>query len=93
VQGVETLKILFTTHPADFQPLFQSAVREGGPGGSLSSLIGSTFGGGGYTQRDTKIRVETGGTEDWIALTRSFRLRRRASSRAAAEVAAGGRGL
>jgi len=93
VQGVETLKILFTTHPADFQPLFQSAVREGGPGGSLSALIGTTFGGGGYTQRDTKQRAETGGPEDWTALTRSFRLRRRVSSRAAAEVAAGGRGL
>jgi hypothetical protein len=92
VQGVETLKVLFTTHPADFQPLFQSAVREGGPGGSLSALIGSTFGGG-YTQRDTKQRVETGGAEDWTALTRSFRLRRRASPGASDQRAAGGRGL
>ncbi len=93
VQGVETLKILFTTHPADLQPLFQSTVREGGACGSLNDLIGTTFGGDGYAQRDAKERAQAGGPEDWTALTRSFRLRRRVSSRAAAEVVAGGRGL
>lgn len=93
VQGVETLKILFTTHPADLQPLFQSTVREGGPASGLSSLIGTTFGGGGYTQRDAKQQGQAGAPEDWTALTRSFRLRRRASPGASDQRAAGGRGL
>ncbi len=92
VEGVETLKILFTTHPADFQPLFQSGVREGvgGPASSLDDLLLTTFGGGGYTRRDTRTRAERiEGPEDWTVLTRSFRVRRPVSS----PVAVGGRGI
>jgi hypothetical protein len=92
VEGIETLKILFTTHPADFQPLFQAGVREGigGPASSLDDLLLATFGGGGYTRRDTRSRAERiEGPEDWTVLTRSFRVRRPASS----QVAAGGRGI
>jgi len=92
VEGVETLKILFTTHPADLQPLFQSGVREvkGGPADSLDDLLLTTFGGGGYTRRDTRTRAQmTEGPEDWTVLTRSFRVRRPASS----PVAAWGRGI
>ncbi len=90
VEGIETLKILFTTHPTDFQPLFQSSVREGrsGPAGSLNNLLSTTFGGGGYTERDAQVRAQID-PEDWTALTRSFRVRRRASSR----MAVGGRGI
>ncbi len=29
IEGIETVKVLVTTHPADFQPLFQKGVREG----------------------------------------------------------------
>jgi hypothetical protein len=90
VEGVETLKVLFTTHPTDFQPLFQSTVREGrGPANSLDDLLLTTFGGGSYTRRDARTRAQIDGPEDWTAVTRSFRVRRRASSR----MAAGGRGL
>lgn len=92
VEGIETLKILFTTHPADFQPLFQAGVREGkgGPASSLDDLLLTTFGGGGYTRRDTRVRAQqVEGPQDWTVLTRSFRVRRPASS----AVAAGGRGI
>jgi hypothetical protein len=92
IEGIETLKILFTTHPADFQPLFQSGVREGkgGPANSLDDLLLTTFGGGGYVKRDTRSRVDRiEGPEDWTVLTRSFRVRRPASS----AMAAGGRGI
>lgn len=86
VEGVETLKILFTTHPADFQPLLQSGAREGksGPASSLDDLVLTTFGGGGYTRRDTRTRAQQiEGPEDWTVVTRSFRLRRSASSQPA----------
>jgi hypothetical protein len=92
VEGVETLKILCTTHPADFQPLFQTGVREGkgGSANSLDALLLTTFGGGGYTRRDTRSQADQiDGPEDWTVLTRSFRVRRPASS----QVAAGGRGI
>jgi hypothetical protein len=91
IEGIETLKLLVTTHPADFQPLFQSGVREGrGAAGSLSDLLSTTFGGGGYfgPNRDMS-RSEIKVPEDWTAIERSFRVRRRASTRAVA----GGRGL
>jgi hypothetical protein len=87
VEGVETLKFLFTSHPADLQPLFQSGVREvkGGPADSLDDLLRTTFGGGGYTRRDTKSRAQQiEGPQDWTVLTRSFRVRRPASPQAAA---------
>jgi hypothetical protein len=93
VEGIETLKILVTTHPADFQPLFQSGVREGksGPANSLDDLLLTTFGGGGYVKRDTRSQAERiEGPEDWTVLTRSFRVRRPASS---AVAVAGGRGI
>jgi hypothetical protein len=91
VEGIETLKILFATHPADFQPLFQSGVREGkgGPASSLDDLVLSTFGGGGYYRRDTLRSQQIEGPEDWTVLTRSFRVRRPGSP----AVAAGGRGI
>lgn len=82
-EGVETWKIFATTHPTDFYPLLQGGVREGvpaGQAGSLDDLLAITFGGGGY--RDT--RPVRGDTEDWIAIERSFRLRRSLAGRRAA---------
>jgi hypothetical protein len=86
VTGFETLKILFTTHPAEIGPLLQNGYRLGEIGtdssdGSLSSLLATTFGGGGYTRRDLRTREQGGGPEDWTTLDRSFRVRRPASSR------------
>ncbi len=91
VEGIETLKLLVTTHPADFQPLFQSGVRAGrGAAGSLSDLLSTTFGGGGYFNPDRDMRrSEILVPEDWTAVERSFRVRRRASARAVV----GGRSL
>ncbi len=84
VEGIETLKLFITTHPADFQPLFQTGMREGrGEDGSLGELLAATFGGGYAVNRDVS-RVEHQVAEDWTAIERSFRVRRRASSRAAA---------
>jgi hypothetical protein len=85
VEGIETLKLMVTTHPADFEPLFQSGVREGrGPAGSLSDLLATTFGGGGYVRGVGLSRSEVSGPEDWTSVERSFRVRRRASARAVA---------
>ena len=83
VTGFETLKILFTTHPAELAPLLQDGYRRIGEissDGSLSSLLITTFGGGGYTKRDLRIREQGGGPEDWTTLDRTFRLVRPASS-------------
>jgi len=97
VEGIETLKVFVTTHPADFQPLLQAACREWesdaplsiapGPASSLEALLAVTFGGGGY--RDFRRPVRRGGSEDWTTLERSFRLRWRAVT---FPMAAGGRG-
>jgi hypothetical protein len=90
VEGLETLKIFVTTHPADFHPLFQEGVRgsEGTPrGGSLTDLLTATFEGGGY--RDARPETRSG-EEDWTTLELTFRLRRRPSL---AQAAAGGRSL
>jgi len=89
VEGTETLKIFATTHPTDFQPLYQADFREGkaGPVSSLDDLLSATFGGGGY--RDFTRPLQGSPQEDWMTLVRSFRLRRRA----AAEMVAGGRGI
>jgi len=89
VTGFETLKVLFATHPAEIGPLLQDGYRLGEIGtgssdGSLSSLLATTFGGGGYTRRDLRTREQGGGPEDWTTLDRSFRLVRPASSRQAA---------
>lgn len=81
VEAVETLKVFFSTHPADLFFHLQSAVR-GWPAGSLNDLLGATFGGGGY--RDTRRQTQTGDLEDWTTLERSFHLRRPAASRLAA---------
>jgi hypothetical protein len=90
VEGIETLKLLVTTHPADFQPLFQAGVREGrGPASSLGDLLATTFGGGGYAVNRDMSRSEIDVPEDWTAIERSFRVRRRATARAVA----GGRGV
>ena len=92
VEGTETLKILVTTHPAEFQALFQGGVREGkSAGSSLTNLLEATFGGGGYTPREFRTRSQSGGPEDWTALERSFRVRRRAAP--SSRMAAGGRGM
>ena len=92
VEGTETLKILVTTHPAEFQALFQGGFREGkSAGSSLTDLLETTFGGGGYSHREFKDRSRSGGPEDWTALERSFRLRRRAAL--SARMAVGGRGM
>jgi hypothetical protein len=88
VEGIETLKLMVTTHPTDFDPLFQAGMREGkGPASSLTDLLVTTFGGGGKVQRDARTRSEIDVPEDWTAVERSFRVRRRASAR----MAAGGR--
>lgn len=89
MEGVETLKIFATTHPPDFYPLFQTAMRAGlrGPVSSLSGLLEVVFGGGGY--RDTRLRAQIDGSEDWTALKRSFRVRRSLSGR----MMVGGRGI
>ncbi len=93
VEGIETVKLMVTTHPADFQPLFQGGVREGagsrGPAGSLGDLLAATFGGGGYADRDTKAPARGGGPQDWLALNLTFKLRRKA----APQRVAGGRGI
>jgi hypothetical protein len=84
VEGIETLKLIVTTQPTDFEPLFQSGTRAGkGPASSLTNLLVTTFGGGGYEVcRD--MRSEVSVEEDWTAVERSFRVRRRASAKAAA---------
>ncbi|HEX6900961.1 MAG TPA: caspase family protein [Thermoanaerobaculia bacterium] len=79
-EGTETLKIVATTHPADFFPLFQSAYRgaEGSPRegmtGSLNDLIAANFDGIGY--REVR-RTRSEEPEDWTTTELSFRLRRR----------------
>jgi hypothetical protein len=90
VEGIETVKVMVTTHPADFQTRLQGGTREGGPGpaGSLDALLEATFGGG-YADRDAKPPARGGGPEDWWALNLTFKLRRRMRSRSAA----GGRGI
>jgi hypothetical protein len=92
VEGLETIKVLFTTHPADLQPLLQTSFREGrgGPAQSLSDLLATSLSGGGYcAPKDARMRSQLDGPEDWTALERSFRVRRPASHRAVA----GGRGI
>jgi hypothetical protein len=91
VGGIETVKVMVTTHPADFQTLLQGGTREGGhgPAGSLDAILASTFGGGGYADRDAKAPARGGGPQDWLALNLTFKLRRRMQSRSAA----GGRGI
>jgi hypothetical protein len=85
VEGIETLKLFVTTQPTDFQPLFQSGMRESrGPAGSLGDLLATTFGGGGTAVNRDMRPTEHQVAEDWTAIDRSFRVRRRASSRAAA---------
>jgi hypothetical protein len=85
VEGIETLKLFVTTQPTDFQPLFQWGMREGkGPAGSLGDLLATTFGGGGYAVNRDMSPTEHQAADDWTAIERSFRVRRRASSRAAA---------
>ena len=92
VEGTETLKILVTTHPADFQPLFQGGVREGRVmGSSLTDFLETTFGGGGYQPREWGTRAQIDGPEDWTAFELSFRVRRRAVP--SARMAVGGRGM
>jgi caspase domain-containing protein len=90
VEGTETLKILVTTHPAEFQSLFQGGVRGKSAGSSLTDLLETTFGGGGCAKREIR-RPQNDGQEDWTALDRSFRLRRRAGL--SSLMAAGGRGM
>lgn len=91
-EGTETLKVLVSTHPAELQPLFQGGVREGKTAGSsLTDLLEATFDGGGYHARDSRIRAQIDGPEDWAVVERSFRLRRRAAP--SSRVAAGGRGM
>ncbi|HEY9419847.1 MAG TPA: hypothetical protein VIW92_00390, partial [Thermoanaerobaculia bacterium] len=87
LEGHESLKIIATTHPTDFYPLFQSGMR--GVASSLTSLLEATFGGGGYSPRDARIRSRSDDAEDWVALDRSLRLRRRRESR----LALGARGV
>ena len=89
MEGLETLKIFATTHPADFYPLFQSAVREGArsPASSLSAFLEVSLGGGGY--REFRSRDQAEGPEDWTALERSFRVQRSVTHR----MVAGGRGI
>ncbi|MFL6231920.1 MAG: caspase family protein [Thermoanaerobaculia bacterium] len=92
VEGTETLKILVTTHPAEFQSLFQGGVREGkAVGSSLTHLLETTFGGGGYQDREWRTRDQIGGPEDWTAFERSFRVRRPAAP--SSRMATGGRGM
>lgn len=83
IEGMETWKLFATTHPTDFHPLLQGAVREhdspAGPVSALGELLAVTFDGGGC--RDV---LPPGETEDWIALERSFRLRRSRLGRIAA---------
>ncbi len=85
VEGVETWKVFATTHATDFHPLLQGAVRvhdrPAGPVGALGELLAVTFEGGGC--RDVLPPGE-GEAEDWIALERSFRLRRPRPGRVAA---------
>jgi hypothetical protein len=94
VEGLETIKVLFTTHPADLQPLFQTSFREGRggrPADSLSDLLATSLSGGGYcAAKDAKLRSQLDGPEDWTTVERSFVVRRPASHRA---VTAGGRGI
>jgi hypothetical protein len=75
VEGLETLKVFATTHPADFHPLFQNGVRGDGPGSSLANLLAATFGGGGY--RDARPPALTDQPENWTTLELTFRLCRR----------------
>jgi caspase domain-containing protein len=81
-EGVETLKVIATTHPTDFSPLLQTGMREGkagaGPVSSLNDLLTATFGGGGY--RDFRKRPAGDEAEDWTTVDQPFRLSRSAVS-------------
>jgi hypothetical protein len=91
--AIERVKVMVTTHPADFRTQLQGGVREGtgsrGPAGSLGALLEATFGGGGFADRDAKAPTRDGGPQDWLALNLTFKLRRRAVRRSVA----GGRGI
>src|SRR5262249_42875923 len=54
-------------------------------------FLETTFGGGGYQPREWGTRAQSDDPEDWTALERSFRVRRRAAP--SARMAAGGRGV
>jgi hypothetical protein len=90
VEGLERVKVMVTTHPADFRTLLQGGTREGGhnSASSLDGILASTFGGG-FADRDAKAPTRGGGPQDWLALDLSFKLRRRA----APQRVAGGRGI
>lgn len=74
--GRETLKLFATTHPANFETLFQSAVWRGGPARSLNDALQLAFGGG-----QGQLVFSTAESEPkkkrWATLERSFRVRRR----------------
>lgn len=86
-EGIETLKIFATTHPTDFLPLFQPPYRgversaREGMTGSLNELIAANFEGVSYREF---CRSQSDGPQDWIAIERSFRLRRRQEAHSAA---------
>jgi Caspase domain len=88
LDGYETLKIIATTHKADFDPLLQSGVRGDCRTLSLTKLL-DDLDNMRDALRDTRLRNQNDGPEDWTAVEKSFRLRRRWESR----FAVGGRGI
>lgn len=83
VEGIETLKVLVTSKPADFSPLMQEGVRsvnvDDSPLGALLSLALT-----GRSTRDLSRPQPPAPDEDWAAVTRSFILRRPASAESSA---------
>lgn len=74
--GRETLKLFATTHPANFETLFQSAVWRGGPARSLHDALRLAFGTG-EGQLVFRTAESEPETKRWATLERSFRVRRR----------------
>ena len=77
-EGTETLKVIATTEPADFSALEQNAMRSAS-NTALNRLLHHTF--GGEPMRDLVFEDEED-DGDWIAVTRTFVLRRKATGTA-----------
>jgi hypothetical protein len=79
-EGVESFKLVLTTHPADFSFLTQEGVRSGsatappGPASPVMMLLKTATGAASTREARKKVPIEA---EDWGTVTRSIILRRR----------------
>ncbi|MGD8278718.1 MAG: caspase family protein [Gemmatimonadota bacterium] len=83
VEGLDTLKLIVTAEPADFDFLQQEGTRGGAPqgedragaGSPLMALFDSAFNG------SRELRRRPAGAEDWTTVTRTFLVRRKKSKK------------